>query len=107
MMIQKAIEESRQGDPDHMSYEQLLALSEQLGTVAKGFSKEDIQSIPFFDITNDIKGKSCPICYELFRSGEKAKKMSCNHEYHVDCIDPWLEQEKNCPVCKQEIIIMR
>lgn len=38
--IQKAIEESKKAtvNPDVMSYEEMLALGEKMGTVAKGFS---------------------------------------------------------------------
>ena len=40
LLIQQAIEESKKDtvNPDAMSYEDLLALSEKLGKVAKGFS---------------------------------------------------------------------
>lgn len=50
MLIQKAIDESKKGstevNPDVMSYEELLELSEKLGTVNKGFRQEEINMIP-------------------------------------------------------------
>ena len=48
MLIQKAIEESQKEsvNPDNMTYEQMLALGEKLGSVAKGFTPEEIKLIP-------------------------------------------------------------
>ena len=48
--IERAIEESKRDaqnpNPDTMTYEQLLELSEKLGHVNKGFSEEEINKIP-------------------------------------------------------------
>lgn len=57
MLIQKAIEESKRDtvNPDTMSYEELLALSDKLGAVAKGFSPAEIASIPSTKVTTVMK----------------------------------------------------
>ncbi len=48
--IERAIEESKRDaqnpNPDTMTYEQLLELSEKLGHVSKGFTEEEIHRIP-------------------------------------------------------------
>jgi E3 ubiquitin-protein ligase RNF13 len=47
----------------------------------------------------------CTICLEEFRAGDKVKALPCGHEYHRECIDPWLlEKSSLCPLCKQNII---
>jgi hypothetical protein len=46
---------------------------------------------------------SCTICYENYEFGDYVKQLNCNHEYHVECIDPWLVNEKRCPMCNAEI----
>lgn len=52
MMLQKAIEESKKEttNADAMTYEELLALSDQLGHVSKGFSSAEIELIPISKI---------------------------------------------------------
>ena len=72
-LLQKAIEESKQSnpnqnpDPDNMSYEQLLELGDRVGKVSKGLSKEKIQNIPVkFWRNGSTKQNSCTICYEDF-----------------------------------------
>jgi hypothetical protein len=44
---------------------------------------------------------SCPICLELFESGDTLRTLKCGHELHTSCIDPWLlERSGRCPVCR-------
>lgn len=45
-------------NPDVMSYEQLLELSDKLGKVKKGFTKEEIETIPTLKVysVNDENG---------------------------------------------------
>ena len=92
-------------NPDKMSYEQLLQLEEEVGSVNKGLSKEKIKKIPekpfhkaLFDDNLD-----CIICMEKFEENEKVKQLLCGHIFHGDCIDKWLEKEKKCPFCKAEV----
>ena len=73
LLIQRAIEESKQAsiNPDVMSYEELLALSEKLGNVSKGLASEDIERMPSY-----IAGASkqpCTVCYEPLKPGDRAK----------------------------------
>ena len=91
-------------NPDKMSYEQLLQLEEEVGSVSKGLTKEKIKKIPekpfhkaLFDDNLD-----CIICMEKFEENEKVKQLLCGHIFHGDCIDKWLSKEKKCPFCKSE-----
>ena len=91
-------------NPDKMSYEQLLQLAEEVGSVSKGLTKEKIKKIPekpfhkaLFDDNLD-----CIICMEKFEENEKVKQLLCGHIFHGDCIDKWLSKEKKCPFCKSE-----
>jgi E3 ubiquitin-protein ligase RNF38/44 len=91
-----------------MSYEELLALSEKLGSVNRGFTKAEIEGMRTVRVAayhTDMRTKCCPVCHENFKTGDIAKKLSCIHEYHDGCIDPWLEKDKSCPVCKQEVTL--
>lgn len=46
----------------------------------------------------------CTICLEDFKPGDKLKVLPCGHEYHKECIEPWLlEKSSLCPLCKQNI----
>lgn len=46
----------------------------------------------------------CPICKEDFKPGECVEKTVCNHTFHDNCLRPWLENNKICPYCTEEVI---
>lgn len=46
---------------------------------------------------------SCPICGDEYTLGDKIRELpSCQHNYHVMCIDPWLRYKGTCPLCQTE-----
>ncbi len=94
-------------DPDQMTYEQILALQEQVGYVSKGFTKQDIQKIPTIRYYKKVykNNDKCTVCQFEFNEGETLRKLNCDHLYHKGCVDEWLAQEKKCPVCKKDVKI--
>ena len=91
-------------NPDKMSYEQLLQLEEEVGSVNKGLSIEKINKIPLKPFHKALfdDNLDCIICMEKFEESEQVKQLKCGHIFHGDCIDKWLEKEKKCPFCKSE-----
>ncbi|XP_059441805.1 probable E3 ubiquitin-protein ligase ATL44 [Corylus avellana] len=53
---------------------------------------------------NGSGGSLCAICLGDFKDGEWCRVFPrCNHEFHVPCIDAWLERNLNCPVCRNPL----
>jgi len=48
--------------------------------------------------------KECSICFEQI-SDKDAKKTSCEHIFHQNCLDQWYvtSKHKNCPVCRKKL----
>lgn len=97
-------------DVDNMSYEELLALEEQIGDVNMGLSEETIAkclkrqkyaspATTINYIPDDIEIK-CSICQEEFEEAVELGMLECGHSHHVACIRQWLLQKNQCPVCK-------
>ena len=46
----------------------------------------------------------CPICLAEFGEGEKMRVLpNCNHGFHMECIDKWLNSHSSCPVCRHSL----
>lgn len=53
-------------------------------------------------------GSECPVCLSVFADGEDVKQLSeCKHSFHATCIDPWLTNHNNCPVCRASVTVQR
>ncbi|PKA49470.1 E3 ubiquitin ligase BIG BROTHER [Apostasia shenzhenica] len=98
-------------DIDNMSYEELLELEEKMGTVSTALSEEALSkclkistyrpsfSFPGIPLHGDCDTK-CSICQEDYVTGEEVGRLTCDHRYHVECIQQWLRLKNLCPICK-------
>lgn len=48
----------------------------------------------------------CSICIDEYEEGDVVSVLPCKHEYHRECIEPWLQMHRNCPFCKQDVFTM-
>lgn len=46
----------------------------------------------------------CAVCLEPFHNNQCLRVLPCAHEYHRDCVDPWLLLRPTCPLCKRSIL---
>ncbi|XP_010261280.1 PREDICTED: E3 ubiquitin ligase BIG BROTHER-related [Nelumbo nucifera] len=94
-------------DPDELSYEELLALGEVVGTESRGLSADMIASLPSVSYNaqsnQDGSTDQCVICRLDYEDGETLTVLSCKHSYHSECITNWLQINKVCPVCSAEV----
>ncbi|CAK9855893.1 unnamed protein product, partial [Sphagnum jensenii] len=97
-------------DVDNMSYEELLALEERIGNVSTGVTAEVAPQklkrsryssldamVAHFSEECDIR---CSICQEEYVEGDELGNIDCGHGYRVSCIQQWLVQKNQCPICK-------
>ena len=45
----------------------------------------------------------CVICYDNFNQISKYY-LSCNHYFHSDCIEKWLQNNRTCPCCRALVL---
>ncbi|KAK3825657.1 MAG: hypothetical protein J3Q66DRAFT_328263 [Benniella sp.] len=54
---------------------------------------------------DDISSDTCAVCLDEFSDGEELRTLPCHHEFHVECIDPWLiRKSSTCPLCKYDCL---
>ncbi|KAJ7954583.1 E3 ubiquitin ligase BIG BROTHER-related [Quillaja saponaria] len=94
-------------DPDELSYEELLALGEVVGTENRGLSADTIAALPSVNYKTEGNqngsNDSCVICRLDYEDGETLTVLSCKHSYHSECINNWLKINKVCPICSVEV----
>mmetsp|Transcript_7250 Transcript_7250/g.10612 ORF Transcript_7250/g.10612 Transcript_7250/m.10612 type:complete len:309 (+) Transcript_7250:135-1061(+) len=104
---------------DGTDYDGLLDFQEQSGAAtsalsgAMGATDEEIERLPSRVLKSkddllqlDSSGKlpDCAICLESFQVGDHVRTIPCFHSFHKACIDPWLRNKSECPVCKHSAI---
>lgn len=95
-------------DVDNMSYEELLALGERIGTQCRGLHPDIISALPchqFVQKSNNSECNLCVICRYDIEDGVYLLTLPCKHFYHSDCIKSWLQIQKNCPICNAEVML--
>ncbi|XP_078440240.1 E3 ubiquitin ligase BIG BROTHER-related-like [Wolffia australiana] len=94
-------------DPDELSYEELIALGEAVGTESRGLTHDRIAALPSVSYkagdTPELANDQCVICQLDYEDGEALVALSCKHIYHPDCINNWLQINKVCPICNTEV----
>ncbi|RAL52126.1 hypothetical protein DM860_014953 [Cuscuta australis] len=75
-----------------------------------GIDPKIVESFPAFsyssvkDYRKEKYGLECAICLVEFEDESVLRLLtSCNHVFHQECIDLWMESHKTCPVCRQAL----
>jgi len=76
----------------------------------RGLNESIIRSIPIFRykksewINNASTTCECVVCLSEFQEDENLKVIpNCDHFFHIDCIDIWLQNNTNCPLCRNSL----
>ena len=65
----------------------------------------DINSINTLVVCDELPDNVCSVCLEEFKEDDILKKLNCEHIFHKDCLEPWLNNNnRNCPLCRTDII---
>ncbi|KVH90473.1 uncharacterized RING finger protein P4H10.07 [Cynara cardunculus var. scolymus] len=94
-------------DIDDMSYEDLLALGERIGSVGTGLPEHLISKCvqeSIYCSSDQIQEEgTCVICLEEYANMDDIGMLkACGHDFHVGCIRKWLSMKNLCPICKAE-----
>ncbi|XP_029644038.1 RING finger protein 150-like [Octopus sinensis] len=46
----------------------------------------------------------CAVCIEGYKPSDVIRILPCKHILHKSCVDPWLLEQRSCPMCKMDIL---
>ena len=59
----------------------------------------------YFNIKeNKEEHNFCCICLQQYKIEENIVEMYCNHLFHAECIEEWLNNNPTCPICRTDVI---
>merc|ERR1711920_353355 len=94
----------------------LSQMSRQRNPRQRGLNVPDLEATTAtmtYEGTGDIVGgnggngsnssEQCMVCMQNFFPGDELRILPCFHRYHRGCVDQWLRQHQECPVCKHRV----
>uniref|UniRef100_UPI0037E86F71 RING finger protein 215 n=1 Tax=Semicossyphus pulcher TaxID=241346 RepID=UPI0037E86F71 len=83
---------------------QLLRKQDVLKRMSSLKTKTYRRPKPWCDPTQQAETDNCAVCLEPFNNNQCLRVLPCLHEYHRECVDPWLLLQHTCPLCKRSIL---
>ncbi|KAF4090776.1 hypothetical protein AMELA_G00054990 [Ameiurus melas] len=77
----------------------------RLGDAAKkAISKLQVRTIKKGDKETESEFDNCAVCIEGYKANDVVRILPCRHVFHKNCVDPWLQDHRTCPMCKMNIL---
>eukprot|EP00929_Paragymnodinium_shiwhaense_P079391 TRINITY_DN41322_c0_g1_i1.p1 TRINITY_DN41322_c0_g1~~TRINITY_DN41322_c0_g1_i1.p1 ORF type:complete len:468 (-),score=126.97 TRINITY_DN41322_c0_g1_i1:253-1656(-) len=99
------------GDIEGLSYEEILEFQQRMGysKPARKASTRDLQRLTTVRTyalppaaAENAGDTRCAICLVDFEAGGcRVRQLWCGHSFHVECVDHWLSEKDDCPVCRE------
>ena len=52
---------------------------------------------------DEYSSEICSICLDNYKKEDILNELKCGHKYHNTCIDDWIKNNNNCPLCRLSI----
>ncbi|XP_057763704.1 E3 ubiquitin-protein ligase ATL6-like [Salvia miltiorrhiza] len=93
------------------SVRRALSMRGRRAAAARGLDSAVIETFPTFtyaEVKDHKIGKSaleCAVCLNEFEDHETLRLIpKCDHVFHPECVDVWLESHTTCPVCRANLV---
>nr|XP_022320865.1 RING finger protein 150-like [Crassostrea virginica] len=80
-------------------------LTRRLASAAKkAIAKIPQRTLKLGDRELDPEFDQCAVCIEGYKTSDVVRTLPCKHIFHKSCVDPWLLDQRSCPMCKLDIL---
>uniref|UniRef100_A0A0B7A9U5 RING-type domain-containing protein n=1 Tax=Arion vulgaris TaxID=1028688 RepID=A0A0B7A9U5_9EUPU len=80
-------------------------LARRLACAAKkAITRIPQRTIKIGDKELDSDYDQCAVCIEPYKFHDVIRTLPCRHVFHKSCVDPWLLDQRSCPMCKMDIL---
>lgn len=80
-------------------------LTRRLASAAKkAIAKIPQRTIKVGDKELESEFDQCAVCIEGYKASDVIRILPCKHIFHKSCVDPWLLDQRSCPMCKLDIL---
>lgn len=86
-------------------YNAFVALAHLLEGMPQGMTRSEINRLRTYKFAPKADGSDegfCVVCQYHFEAKERVRVLPCSHEFHVACVDTWLQENSRCPICRQD-----
>ncbi|XP_042475093.1 E3 ubiquitin-protein ligase RNF13-like [Macadamia integrifolia] len=81
------------------------ATSAAASTTLLGLIDAQSPAIRYYDNGSGDELKECAVCLMKLEDGDEMRVLQCNHDFHKECLDQWLEKEQlTCPLCRRHVL---
>ncbi|EDQ87973.1 uncharacterized protein MONBRDRAFT_26652, partial [Monosiga brevicollis MX1] len=84
-------------------HERVAAILDAIPQYVYGHEKQ-VFSAHADESHREADGTACAVCLDDLEPGVMIRQLPCQHLFHKDCIDPWLEAHYTCPLCKFNVV---
>ncbi|XP_055828411.1 E3 ubiquitin-protein ligase ATL31-like [Solanum dulcamara] len=92
------------------SIRQTFSMRRRTAAATRGLENSVIETFPTFtyvEVKDHHIGKGaleCAVCLNEFEDNEMLRLIpKCDHVFHPECIDAWLQSHVTCPVCRADL----
>lgn len=92
------------------SIRQTFSMRRRTAAATRGLENTVIETFPTFtyaEVKDHHIGKGaleCAVCLNEFEDDEMLRLIpKCDHVFHPECIDAWLQSHVTCPVCRADL----
>ncbi|XP_060082627.1 RING finger protein 150-like [Ylistrum balloti] len=80
-------------------------LTRRLASAAKkAIAKIPQRTVKTGDKELESEFDQCAVCIEGYKASDVIRILPCKHIFHKSCVDPWLLEQRSCPMCKLDIL---